>query len=148
MTKVAQDIDTTSGYKSEYYRRKLIFTNNKAVKTQKFIAKVLAPVRITWPARKASPVLQPKQESNSKLVLQFAMTRKTSSGIDNLMHSKGYGRLFQKLFPLVESRDSCNLENGIEPSFGLLHKNMGNTSNIERLNVSSESSETDSISRE
>ena len=76
------------------------------------------------------------------------MTIKTASGIDNLMHSKGYGSLFQKLFPLVESMDSCNPENGIEPSFGLLHKNMVNTSNIERINVSSESSETDSRSRE
>jgi len=56
-----------------------------------------------------------------------AMTRKTASGIDNFMHSKGYGSWFQKLFPLVESRDSCNPDNGIEPSFGLQNKNMGNT---------------------
>ena len=76
------------------------------------------------------------------------MTRKTASGIDNFMHSKGYGSWFQKLFPLVELRDSCNPENGIEPSFGLQNKNMGNTSNIGRLNVSCESSETDSASRE
>ena len=57
MAKVAQDIDTTNEYNSEYYRRKLIFKNNKAVKTQKFIAKFLALVKITWPVRKASPVL-------------------------------------------------------------------------------------------
>jgi len=48
----------------------------------------------------------------------------------------------------VESRDSCNPVNGIEPSFGLQNKNMGNTSNIERLHVSCENSKTDSISRE
>ena len=42
---------------SEYYRRKLIFTNNKAVKTQKFIAKLLAPLRVAWPAREATPLL-------------------------------------------------------------------------------------------
>ena len=76
------------------------------------------------------------------------MTRKTASGIDYLMHSKGYGSLFQRLFSLVELRDSCNPESGTGPSFGLLNKNMVNTSKFEKQNMSSEISETDSRSRE
>ena len=48
----------------------------------------------------------------------------------------------------MEWRDSCNPENGIEPSFGLLNKNMGNTSNLEKPTVSSESSDADSIGME
>ena len=137
---------------SEYYKRKLIFTNNKAVKNSELYCKIVSTVKSRLAGKGGFPftVAQTRVKFKACIAVckKAAMTRKTASGIDNFMHSKGYGTWFQKLFPLVESRDSCNPDNGIEPSFGLQNKNMGNTSNIERLNVSCENSETDSTSRE
>ena len=44
-----------------------------------------------------------------------AMMRKTASGLKNFIDKKGYGGWFTKLYPFVESRDSCNPHLAEEP---------------------------------
>ncbi len=45
-----------------------------------------------------------------------ALTIKTGSGIKRFQEDKGFGAWFNKLFPLVQTRDSCNPEKAVEPS--------------------------------
>ena len=44
------------------------------------------------------------------------MTIKTATGIKRFQEDKGFSNWFQQLFPLVQSRDSCQPEMAIEPS--------------------------------
>lgn len=44
------------------------------------------------------------------------MTIKTATGIKRFQEDKGYSAWFKHLFPLVQSRDSCQPEMAIEPS--------------------------------
>ena len=41
---------------------------------------------------------------------------KTGTGIKRVQEEKGYGVWFNQLFPLVQSRDSCNPDLAVEPS--------------------------------
>ena len=52
------------------------------------------------------------------------MMRKTASGIDNFINQKGYGSWFKKLYPFIESRDSCDPDKGTEPSFAISEINI------------------------
>ena len=45
-----------------------------------------------------------------------ALTIKTGTGIKRFQDEKGFGSWFNKLFALVETRDSCNPEKAVEPS--------------------------------
>ena len=44
------------------------------------------------------------------------MTVKTASGITRFQDEKGYGKWFNQLFPLIQTRASCQPEQAIEPS--------------------------------
>ena len=53
----------------------------------------------------------------TKFDCKFAdLTIKTGTGIKRFQDEKGFGSWFNKLFTLVETRDSCNLEKAVEPS--------------------------------
>ena len=45
-----------------------------------------------------------------------SLTRQKASFIDNFILNKGYGKWFGQLFPLVQSRESAQPEQAIEPS--------------------------------
>ena len=47
---------------------------------------------------------------------KVALTIKTASGIRKFQDDKGYGALFNQLFALVHTRDSCQPELAVEPS--------------------------------
>ena len=47
---------------------------------------------------------------------EAALTMKTASGIKRFQEDKGFGKWFNTLLPLVQSRASCQPEQAIEPS--------------------------------
>lgn len=47
---------------------------------------------------------------------KVALTIKTATGIKNFLQDRGYGAWFDKLFAILKTRDSCQLERAIEPS--------------------------------
>lgn len=109
---------------SEYFRRKLIFTNNKAVKNTEVYTKVVKQVEVRFNERgEVFPFSVVQSRTKFKACVstckKAAMLRKTASGLKNFIDQKGYGTWFTKLYPLVESRDSCNPDLAEEPSFSV-----------------------------
>ena len=47
---------------------------------------------------------------------KVAFTIKTATGIKRFQDEKGYGRWFDQLYPVIKSRDSCQMERAFEPS--------------------------------
>lgn len=126
----------------DYYRKKLIFTNNKAVKNAEIYAKVLKDVKSRFASKDSNfpftvAQIRIKFKACISICKKAAMTRKTASGIDNFMNEKGYGFWFKKLYPFVESRDSCNPDKAIEPSFTILAQNIDSGPDLESSNGSS-----------
>ena len=89
---------------SEYYRKKLIFTNSNVVKNSEVYCKVVNTVKSRLACKEGLPftVVQTRVKFKACVAIckKAAMTRKSASGIDNFMHIKGFGSWFQKLFPL------------------------------------------------
>ena len=109
---------------SEYFRKKLIFTNNKAVKITEVYTKVVKQVEICFKERgEVFPfsVVQSRTKFKARVsnCKKAAMLQKTASRLKNFIDKKGYGIWFTKLHPLVESRDSCNPDLAEEPSFSV-----------------------------
>ena len=48
-----------------------------------------------------------------------ALTVKTSTGVKRVQDEKQLGAWFNQLFPLVQTRDSCNPDMAVEPSLSL-----------------------------
>ncbi len=61
---------------------------------------------------------------------------KTATGIKRLQDEKGYGPWFDQLFALVKTRDSCQLEQGIEPSIVDSEKDMASSSSASTSTIS------------
>ena len=59
---------------------------------------------------------------------QICQTVKTATHVKRFVESKGYGRWFNVLYPLVKSRDSCKPENATEPSAKINEDNNDSTS--------------------
>ena len=68
-----------------------------------------------------------KFKSCSAACKKAAMTRKNGSGIANFLLQRP--DWFKKLFPYVESRESCNPRKAIEPSFEIEREERSDTSN-------------------
>ena len=106
---------------NEYYRKKLIFTNNKASKNLEIYSKIVNEVKVHFNERctgsfEFTPVeTRTKFKSCVATCKKASMTRKCGSGIANFMDQKP--AWFRKLFPFVESRDSCDPSLASEPSF-------------------------------
>ena len=121
---------------NELYRRRLIFTNNKASKNLELYSKVVNEVKDCLNERgKESFAFTPVQtrtkfKSCVALCKKASMTIKCGSGIENFMDQKP--AWLKKFFPFVASRDSCNPSLASEPSFALAaerNAGTGETSN-------------------
>ena len=79
---------------SDYYKRKLIFTNTKNQRNGEIYGQIQLEIQ-----EKAA-----------------AMTIKTGTGIKRFQDSQGYGKWFLTLFAVVKTRESCQPQQAIEPS--------------------------------
>ena len=101
---------------SDYYKRKLIFTNTKG--------EIYGQIRLEIQERAA--------KRNSKFMFSIsqmrtkfkkcisecknaAMTIKTATGIKRFQDSQGYEKWFPTLFAVVKTRESCQPVQAIEP---------------------------------
>eukprot|EP00794_Sanderia_malayensis_P006460 gene6460-7192_t len=120
---------------NEHFCRRLIFTNNKAYKNLEIYQKVVAKVAKKLMEERQQEFTFTAQQARTKFKACVAackkasMTRRTKSGIANFMENKP--KWFHKLFPYVESRDSCNPEMAKEPSFQVLDETV--TSDVDSL---------------
>ena len=107
---------------SEYYKKKLLFTNTKNSKNAKIYGNVLKelgqryedgsfPFSVHQPRNKFKKCI-----SESK---KIALTVKTSTGVKKVQDEKQLGAWFNQLFPLVQTRDSCNPDMAVESSSSL-----------------------------
>ena len=106
---------------SEYYKRKLIFTNTKNQKNGEIYGKVLDELKIRASSREENVPFTAVQLRNkfTKCVAEckkVALTIKTATGIKRFTDEKHYGPWFSQLFELIKTRDSCQPEQAIEPS--------------------------------
>ena len=102
---------------SEYYRRKLIFTNTKNQKNAVIYQKILEELAKRAAVRNEDVDFTPVQICTKfKKALaeckKAALTMKTSSEIKRFQEERRYGAWFHQLFSL---RDSCQPEQAIEP---------------------------------
>ena len=106
---------------SEYYKKKLIFTNTKNQKNSVIYEKILTELKNRCGKRNETidfTVVQMRNKFKKCIsdCKHAAMTIKTATGISRFQEGKGYGAWFTQLFPLVQSRDSCKPEMAVEPS--------------------------------
>ena len=105
---------------SEYYWRKLIFTNTKNQKNAVIYQKILEELKKRAAVRnedvKFTPVqIRTKFKKAVAECKKAALTMKSGSGIKRFQEERGYGASFHQLFSLVKTRDSCQPEQAIEP---------------------------------
>ena len=97
----------------KYYRNRLIFTNNKASKYLEIYSKIVEEVKACF---NVTPIqTRTKFKSCVATCKKASMTIKCGSGIANFMDQKP--AWFRKLYPFVESQDSCDPSLTSEPSF-------------------------------
>ena len=111
---------------NELYKRRLIFTNNKASKNLELYSKVVNDVTDCLNKRgKESFAFTPVQtmtkfKSCVAICKKASMTIKCGSGLENCMDQKP--PWFKQVVPFVASRDSCNPNLASEPSFACSRK--------------------------
>ena len=106
---------------SEYYKKKLIFTNTKNQKNGEIYAQVLVTLK-----ERASERGEKVPFTNIQLCTKFkkaiaeckkaALTIKTVTGIKRFIEEKSYGTWFNDLFSIVKTCEACRPELAIEPS--------------------------------
>ena len=106
---------------SEYYKKKLIFTNTKNQKNGAIYGNVLEELKTRASARNETVPFTAVQLRNKfkKAVAECkktALTIKSATGIKRFQDEKNYGPWFNQLFGLVKTRDSCQPELAVEPS--------------------------------
>ena len=106
---------------SEYYQRKLIFTNTKTQNNAVIYEKILVDLKKRADARGevASFTVQQIRTKFKRCIgecKQAAMKIKNATGIECFQDEKGFGKWFNMLFPLVKTRDSCQPDLAVEPS--------------------------------
>ena len=107
---------------SDYYKKKLIFTNTKNQKNGDIYQKILGELK-----ERASNRGEEVPFNNIQLRTKFkkavseckraALTVKTATGIKRFIEDKGYGPWFNNLYAIVKTREACRPELAIEPSF-------------------------------
>ena len=105
---------------SEYFKRKIIFTNSKNTKNNEIYGKLLKDLKERAFVRGDEFSFTVNQVSNKlkKLISECkkaALTIKTATGIDRIEEEKNYGPWFAVLFALLKTRDSCHPDRAIEP---------------------------------
>ena len=108
---------------SDYYKKKIIFTNSKNSKNNDVYSKLQKELQARLEARGQELQFTVEQVRNKlkKLISEckkVALTIKTATGVDRFQENKNYGLWFPMLFSLVKTRDSCQPERAVEPSSG------------------------------
>ncbi|CAH3153764.1 unnamed protein product, partial [Porites lobata] len=106
---------------SEYFKRKILFTNSKNTKNNEIYGKLLKDLKERALARGDEFSFTVNQVRNKlkKLISECkkaALAIKTATGIDRFQEEKNYGPWFAVLFALVKTRDSCQPDRAIEPT--------------------------------
>ena len=104
-----------------YYKRKLIFTNTKCQRNGEIYEEILTELKERASARGKELKFSVKQLRTKfkKCVSdckQAALTIKTATGIKRFQEDRGLGNWFKPLFAVVQTRDSCQPDQAIEPS--------------------------------
>ena len=110
---------------NEYYRRRLILTNSKASNNLEIYAKIVNQAKAHFSKSGGyledfdfTPVqTRAKFKACVGICKKASMKRKCVSGITNFMYQQP--AWFKQLFPFVESRDSCDPNFAMEPSFSI-----------------------------
>ena len=107
---------------SEYYKKKLIFTNTKNSKNAEIYANVLKEVGKRYEDGSFPfnvDQLRNKFKKCTSECKKIALTVKTATGVKRIQDEKQLGAWFNQLFPLVQTRDSCNPDMAVESSSSL-----------------------------
>ena len=104
-----------------YYKRKLIFTNTKCQRNGEIYEEILTELKKRASARGKELTFSVKQLRTKfkKCVSdckQAALTIRTATGIKRFQEDRGLGNWFKPLCAVVETRDSCQPDQAIEPS--------------------------------
>ena len=106
---------------SDYYKRKLIFTNTKNQRNGEIYEQIQKEMQ-QRAAKRNSKFMFSISQMRTKFkkcvsdCKNAAMTIKTATGIKRFQDSQGYGKWFPTLFAVVKTRESCQPEQAIEPS--------------------------------
>ena len=106
---------------SEYYK-KLIFTNTKNSKNAEIYANVLKDLGQRYEDGSFPFSVDQLRNKFKKCISEckkIALTVKTSTGVKRVQDEKQLGAWFNQLFPLVQTRDSCNPDMAVESSSSL-----------------------------
>ena len=122
------------------YQQKLIFTNTKNQQNSVLYDEILKELKKRCSSRNETIDFNINQLRNKfkKCIAECkhaAMTIKTATGIKRFQENKGYSAWFNQLFPLVQSRDSCQPQLAVEPSSN------STSDNLDDLEEESESEE-------
>lgn len=106
---------------SDYYKRKLIFTNTKNQRNGEIYGQIQLEIQERAAKRNSKFMFSISQMRTKfkKCISECknaAMTIKTATGIKRFQDSQGYGKWFPTLFAVVKTRESCQPEQAIEPS--------------------------------
>ena len=106
---------------SDYYKRKLIFTNTKNQSNGKSYERIKKELQ-ERAAKRNSKFMFSISQMRTKFkkcvsdCKNAAMTIKTATGIKRFQDNQGYGKWFPTLFAVLKTRESCQLEQALEPS--------------------------------
>ena len=97
---------------SDYFKRKLIFTNNKAQENKKVYERAIKILKEQCRNREIPTDFsftvdqtRVKFKGCVSICKKIALNHKTASGIKNVVEKKGFGAWFMKLFAIVKTRD-------------------------------------------
>ena len=103
---------------SEYYK-KLIFTNTKNLKNAEIYGNVLKQLGQRYEDGSFRFSVYQLRNKFKKCITEckkIALTVKTSTGVKRVQDEKQLGAWFNQLFPLLQTRDSCNPDMAVESS--------------------------------
>lgn len=106
---------------SDYYKRKLIFTNTKNQRNGEIYGQIQLEIQ-KRAAKRNSKFMFSISQMRTKFkkcigeCKNAAMTIKTATGIKRFQDSQGYRKWFPTLFAVVKTRESCQPKQAIEPS--------------------------------
>ena len=107
---------------SEYYKKKLIFTNTKNSKNAEIYGNVIKDLGQRYEDGSFPFSVHQLRNKFKKCISEckkIALTVKTSTGVKRVQDEKQLGAWFNQLFPLVQTRDSCNPDMAVESSSSL-----------------------------
>ena len=104
-----------------FYKRKLIFTNTKCQRNGEIYAEILTELKKRATARSKELEFSVKQlrtkfKKRVSDCKQAALTIRTATGTKRFQENRGLGNWFKSLFAVVQTRDSCQPDQAIEPS--------------------------------